>query len=97
MLLADAIEAAGDVERRELILDMWEAESRDGAHVRRAIALFESTGAIARSKERVAGLWLESKAAIETLELSQDRKDMLTEACARSYRLCGNRADAAAL
>ena len=76
------IEAAGDVERRELI-DMWEAESRDEAHVRRAIALFESTGAIARSKERIAGLWLESKAAIETLELSQDRKDMLTEACAR--------------
>ena len=74
VLLADAIEAAGDVERRELI-DMWEAESRDEAHVRRAIALFESTGAI--------GLWLESKAAIETLELSQDRKDMLTEACAR--------------
>ena len=62
---------------------MWEAESRDEAHVRRAIALFESTGAIARSKERIAGLWLESKAAIETLELSQDRKDMLTEACAR--------------
>ena len=73
VLLADAIEAAGDVERRELI-DMWEAESRDEAHVRRAIA---------RSKERIAGLWLESKAAIETLELSQDRKDMLTEACAR--------------
>ena len=82
VLLADAIEAAGDVERRELI-DMWEAESRDEAHVRRAIALFESTGAIARSKKRIAGLWLESKAAIETLELSQDRKDMLTEACAR--------------
>ena len=82
VLLADAIEAAGDVERRELI-DMWEAESRDEAHVRRAIALFESTGAIARSKERIAGLWLESKAAIETLELSQDRKDTLTEACAR--------------
>lgn len=82
VLLADAIEAAGDVERRELI-DMWEAESRDEAHVRRAIALFESTGAIARSKERIAGLWLESKAAIETLELSQDRKDMLTEACTR--------------
>lgn len=82
VLLADTIEAAGDVERRELI-DMWEAESRDEAHVRRAIALFESTGAIARSKERIAGLWLESKAAIETLELSQDRKDTLTEACAR--------------
>lgn len=82
VLLADAIEAAGDVERRELI-DMWETESRDEAHVRRAIALFESTGAIARSKERIVGLWLESKAAIETLELSQDRKDMLTEACAR--------------
>ncbi len=32
VLLADAIEAAGDVERRELI-DMWEAESRDEAHV----------------------------------------------------------------
>jgi len=82
VLLADAIEAAGDVERRELI-DMWEAKSRDEAHVRRAIALFESTGAIARSKERIAGLWLKSKAAIETLELSQDRKDMLNEACAR--------------
>ncbi len=97
VLLADAIEAAGDVERRELI-DMWEAESRDEAHVRRAIALFESTGAIARSKERIAGLWLESKAAIETLELSQDRKDMLRPKHAHvSCRLCGNRADAAAL
>ena len=96
VLLADAIEAAGDVERRELI-DMWEAESRDEAHVRRAIALFESTGAIARSKERIAGLWLESKAAIETLELSQNRKDMLTEACARFVPDCaGTGADAAA-
>ena len=82
VVLRGDLEAAGDVERRELI-DMWEAESRDEAQVRRAIALFESTGAIARSKERIAGLWLESKAAIETPELSQDRKDMLTEACAR--------------
>lgn len=96
VLLADAIEAAGDVERRELI-DMWEAESRDEAHVRRAIALFESTGAIARSKERIAGLWLESKAAIETLELSRVAKTRLPKHAHVSYRLCGNRADAAAL
>ena len=94
VLLADAIEAAGDVERRELI-DMWEAESRDEAHVRRAIALFESTGAIARSKERIAGLW--RRPPSRRLNYRRIAKTRLPKHAHVSYRLCGNRADATAL
>ena len=82
VLLADAIDAADEAERRELI-GMWEAGSRNEEQVARAIALFESTGAIERSKERIAELWGESKKTVESLDLSRRRKDMLVEACAR--------------
>lgn len=82
VLLADAIETADEKERRELI-DMWEADARNEEQVTRAIALFESTGAIARSKKRIADLWHESKTSIEALGLVGNRKDMLVEACAR--------------
>ena len=70
VLLADAINAANDTQRRELI-DMWEADSRSETQVKRAIELFEQTGAIERSRGRIADLWNESKTAIETLSLSE--------------------------
>lgn len=83
VLLADAIEAAGDVERRELI-DMWEAESRDEAHVRRAICLCSSPlvpSHVPRNGSPVCGS--ESKAAIETLNYRRIAKTCLPRHAAR--------------
>ena len=82
VLLADAINAANDTQRRELI-DMWEADSRSETQVKRAIELFEQTGAIERSRGRIADLWNESKTAIETLSLSEYHESLLIEACSR--------------
>ena len=82
VLLADAINAADDGQRRELI-DMWEADSRSETQVQRAIELFGQTGAIARSRNRIADLWHASKSAINALDLSECRKSPLIEACAR--------------
>ena len=83
VLLADAINTANDTQRRELI-DMWEADSRSETQVKRAIELFEQTGAIERSRGRIADLWNESKTAIETLSLSEYHESLLIEACSRS-------------
>lgn len=82
VLLADAINAADDGQRRELI-DMWEADSRSETQVQRAIELFGQTGAIAQSRNRIADLWHASKSAINALDLSEYRKSPLVEACAR--------------
>lgn len=82
VLLADAINAANDTQRRELI-DMWEADSRSETQVKRAIELFEQTGAIERSRGRIADLWNESTTAIETLSLSEYHESLLIEACSR--------------
>ena len=82
VLLADAINTANDTQRRELI-DMWEADSRSETQVKRAIELFEQTGAIERSRGRIADLWNESKTAIETLSLSEYHESLLIEACSR--------------
>lgn len=51
--------------------------------VQRAIELFGQTGAIARSRNRIADLWHASKSAIDALDLSEYRKSPLVEACAR--------------
>ena len=82
VLLADAINAADDGQRRELI-DMWEADSRSETQVQRAIELFGQTEAIAQSRNRIADLWHASKSAINALDLSECRKSPLIEACAR--------------
>lgn len=82
VLLADALAAASPAERAELIA-MFEAPARDEDEVSRAIGLFESTGAVGRSKERIAGLWNEAREAIGTLGLDRESADALTEACAR--------------
>lgn len=82
VLLADAINTANDTQRRELI-DMWEADSRSETQVKRAIELFEQTGAIERSRGRIADLWNKSKTAIETLSLSEYHESLLIEACSR--------------
>ena len=82
VLLADALEAARDDEREELVA-MFRAASRDEADVRRAIGLFSSTGAVNRSHERIARLWERSLAAIDALGLARTSRTRLTDACAR--------------
>ena len=58
---------------------MWETDSRSETQVKRAIELFEQTGAIERSRGRIADLWNESKTAIETLSLSEYHESLLIE------------------
>lgn len=82
VLLADALHAAGTRERAELE-SMFEADHRDDAQVARAIALFESTGAIERSRARIGELWRQAQEEIATLRLEAAPQQQLTAACAR--------------
>ncbi|PJM77120.1 polyprenyl synthetase family protein [Bifidobacterium felsineum] len=82
VLLADALQSANADEQREL-RGMFEAPHRDEQQVMRAIALFESTGAIDRSRERITALWRQSQTAISTLGLPDQYEQRLVDACAR--------------
>ncbi|WP_152209924.1 polyprenyl synthetase family protein [Bifidobacterium cebidarum] len=82
VLLADALQSAHADEQQEL-RDMFEAPHRDERQVERAIALFESTGAINHSRERIQALWKQSRSAIAALGLSDQREHRLIDACAR--------------
>ncbi|KAB8289194.1 serralysin [Bifidobacterium ramosum] len=82
VLLADALAAANDDERVALRA-MFEAPSRSDDDVRRAISMFTATGAVDRSRERIAGLWRESRAAIGGLGLDETGRTLLEAACAR--------------
>ncbi|MBW3080537.1 polyprenyl synthetase family protein [Bifidobacterium saguinibicoloris] len=82
VLLADAIAGADGGERDELIA-MFEAERRDAHDVRRAIDLFTSTGAVARSRARIAELWDETRLAIAKTTLNTAQRASLTAMCAR--------------
>ncbi|MBT1178153.1 polyprenyl synthetase family protein [Bifidobacterium vespertilionis] len=86
VLLADALIAADGADRAELIR-MFEAPVRDGDDVARAISLFGSTGAIDRSRGRIATLWHAADAAVGDaagmLGLSDEGRAQLAGACAR--------------
>lgn len=82
VLLADALGAADDAGRDELTA-MFEADARDGRQVRRAIELFDSTGAIEGSRRRIARLWRRTQDAIGALGWDEQATSMLTRACAR--------------
>lgn len=82
VLLADALAAASD-DDRDALRTMFEAPSRSDDDVHRAIGLFAATGAVDRSRERIAGLWRESKAAICGLGLDEAGSTRLEAACAR--------------
>lgn len=81
VLLADAIELANGQERDELIA-IFRAQTRNETQVRRVIDLFNRTGAIERSRQRIAHLWSQTLAAIWSCELERAQKNILTEACA---------------
>lgn len=82
VLLADALAGARADEREELIA-MFTESHRSEEQVARAIALFESTGAIEQSRARIGSLWRESRTAIAALGLSGERERRLSDACAR--------------
>lgn len=82
VLLADALARATPQERDELVA-AYVAPSRDDGRVRRVIALFDATGAVGRSRERIAGLWERTRDAIGGLGLPQEGRDRLVAACAR--------------
>ncbi|WP_033492049.1 polyprenyl synthetase family protein [Bifidobacterium biavatii] len=83
VLLADAIAMASPTERGELV-NAFSAPARDEDQVRRIIGLFESTGAVACSRERIASLWEEARAAMDERCGSDAPEDRtFVEACAR--------------
>ena len=81
VLLADAISWADEPERAELI-DIFSAQARDEAQVRRTIELFALTGAVERSRRRIEGLWERTLQAIESCALGESERHALIEACA---------------
>ncbi|OZG67512.1 polyprenyl synthetase family protein [Bifidobacterium eulemuris] len=80
VLLADALAAAGDAQRDEL-LAIFTSSQRNQTQVDRVIALFDETGAIERSRERIAALWAQSRQAIGRLALHDEAEDRLLAAC----------------
>ncbi|MBT1175464.1 polyprenyl synthetase family protein [Bifidobacterium sp. LC6] len=82
VLLADALSAADAATRQEL-MDMFEAPHRDETQVERAIGMFEQTGAINQSRQRIAVLWHEARKAIADWQLGEQSNQQLIEACAR--------------
>ncbi|OZG63391.1 serralysin [Bifidobacterium lemurum] len=80
VLLADALAAADDARRDEL-LAIFTCPQRDRTQVDRAIALFDETGAIKRSRERIAALWDQSRRAIDRLGLRDEAAARLLAAC----------------
>jgi len=86
VLLADALSAASERDRDELIR-MFESPERTHDDVEHAIGLFHETGAIDHSRERIATLWHASCGAIDEaagqLGLDQASHDRLFAACAR--------------
>ena len=82
VLLADALMGADEAGRDELRA-MFGAPSRDANQVARTIALFEDSGAIARSRERIASLWDDTVRAVDAWRLGQADRDALLAVCAR--------------
>lgn len=82
VLLADAI-AHADCAARDELIAMFEASSRSESDVSRAIGLFQSTGAVERSRQRIRDLWDESVQAIRECKLEQSHETALLETCAR--------------
>ena len=82
VLLADALTGATPDERHELTA-MFEAPVRDETQTARTIALFHTTGAIDRSRERIETLWARSLHAIEAMGCPTESRTILEQACAR--------------
>lgn len=86
VLLADALSNASDADRAYLIA-AYESRNRSPEQVSRIIGLFDSTGAIERSRERIGKLWRSSQvslaATVQTLNLTPEAADRLYNACAR--------------
>lgn len=82
VLLADALSAATTSDRDRLIA-LFEADARTDSQVASVITLFQSTGAVERSRNRIRTLWLESRQAIVDFGLEASAEHHLVEACAR--------------
>lgn len=84
VLLADALKAADDVDRQYL-QQAYAASHRDEQQVATIISLFESTGAIDQSRNRIAALWQQTENALHhkatALGFSDEQKAMLTSVC----------------
>lgn len=77
VLLADSLAQCSSHEREELVT-MFTASTRSSNDVNRAIELFETSGGITQSRERISTLWNQARTAIETLPLPATSREHLT-------------------
>lgn len=82
VLLADALELGDDTQRARL-QSLYEQDERSSQEISEVIALFHSTGAVYRSRQRIGDLWDATQSAISQLQLLQDQSQLLRSACAR--------------
>ena len=82
VLLADALEAASPADRAWL-RSAFEAPSRGTREVEHTMELFSRTGAIERSRRRIADLWRDARQAIAKLDVDRNTAAAMELACAR--------------
>lgn len=82
VLLADALLAADPAQAARL-RSLFEAASRGNDEVREVMDAFESTGAIERSRQRIADCWCEARTALEALPIPPQAVETIRLACAR--------------
>jgi geranylgeranyl diphosphate synthase, type I len=83
VLLADTLSKAQKQDRQALIA-MYQAPTRDENDVAFALRMFNTTGAVASSRERIATLWREVQGTIGEFEAGMGfRADLLRTACER--------------
>ncbi|MBW3087368.1 polyprenyl synthetase family protein [Bifidobacterium sp. 82T24] len=89
VLLADALDALDDADPAEaaFLRDRFSRSGRDDADVRRIIDAFVASGAVDRSRDRIARLWRRSESALDgaatRLGIATDGIRALRSVCAR--------------
>ncbi|WEV69863.1 polyprenyl synthetase family protein [Bifidobacterium sp. ESL0775] len=82
VLLADALRLADEKDRGALIR-MYAQPTRSDDDVRKALGLFETTGAIELSHRRIKDLWHQAESAMDNLAMTTQGREILTSACVR--------------
>ena len=82
VLLADALLMASQSDRNELIR-IFSQQRRDGRDVARVIELFDNTGAIDHSRQRIRDLWSSTTMEISKAPMSEQGLQILEHACSQ--------------
>ncbi|WP_300768460.1 polyprenyl synthetase family protein [uncultured Bifidobacterium sp.] len=89
VLLADAIDSARPSDRQTLI-SIFEKRERTDEDVRTAAGIFESSGALEKSRQRIAHLWSQAVMAIDSCRLDDTSNDLLRTSCMEFVPMMGH-------